>query len=215
MSSLIVKLLLIPLLFFTILLVANDTYYQHKVSQFELLSKQTNKNITMIGDSITERGLWDELTNRNDIINRGISGDTTNGVLKRLDSLNSRLKQAFIMIGINDLIKGERVEYVFENYKKIITLLKQKNITPIIQSTLYVGENTPPSYNQKVTQLNSLLLSYAKQNKIIFIDLNKYLAPNNYLNPKYSSDSLHLNGRGYIIWTKSIEKYFNVKINLK
>lgn len=215
MSSITVKLLLIPLFFLTISLVASDTYYQHRVSQFELLSRQTNKNITMIGDSITDRGLWSELTNRNDIINRGISGDTTNGVLNRLNSLNSGLKQAFVMIGINDLLKGESVEYVFENYKKIITILKQKNITPIIQSTLYIGQNTPPIYNQKITQLNILLLNYAIQNKITFIDLNKYLAPNNYISPKYSNDSLHLNGRGYVIWTNSIKKYFNTTVILK
>ena len=63
---------------------SNNTYYNHKVSQFKYLSMQTNKHIAMIGDSITDRGLWNELTNRNDIINRGISGDTTNGVFKRM-----------------------------------------------------------------------------------------------------------------------------------
>jgi hypothetical protein len=98
---------------------ANNVYYNHKVSQFQQLSKQSNKNIVMIGDSITDRGLWCELTNRTDIINRGISGDTISGVLNRLKNLNPNLQQAFIMIGINDLLRGQSVDYVFGNYKKI------------------------------------------------------------------------------------------------
>lgn len=196
------------LLFTIVHLVANNTYYQHKVSQFKLLSMQMDKTIVMIGDSITDRGLWCELTKRNDIINRGISGDTTSGVLNRLGSLNSELKQAFIMIGINDLLKGESVEYIFENYKKIITSLRHKNITPIIQSILYVGENAPKIYNEKVKELNSLLQEYTAKKQIKYIDLNRELAPNGFLLQKYSLDGLHLNGQAYIKWIKIIQNKF-------
>lgn len=164
----------------------------------------------MIGDSITDRGLWCELIKRNDIINRGISGDTTSGVLNRLDSLNSELKQAFIMIGINDLLKGKSVEYVFGNYKKIITVLRNKNVTPIIQSTLYVGKNAPKIYNEKVKQLNSLLQEYTAKNKIKYIDLNNELAPNGFLLQKYSLDGLHLTGEAYFQWIKIIQNYLKI-----
>jgi len=181
-----------------------NTYYQHKVSQFQQLSKQANKNIVMIGDSITDRGLWSELTNRNNIINRGISGDTTSGVLNRLNNLNLNLQQAFIMIGINDLLRGQSIEYIFDNYKKIIIKLKDIGIKPVIQSTLYIRSNTK-TINQKVEKLNNLLCEYAKRNKIQFIDLNIKLAPNNILLEKYSLDGLHLNGKGYIEWSKILQ----------
>ncbi len=202
------KYLITLFLFYTTIISANNTYYQHKISQFELLSTQTNKTIVMIGDSIIDRGIWNELTNRNDIINRGISGDTTKGVLNRLGSLNTGLKQAFIMIGVNDLFRGRSVQYIFDNYKKIITVLNNKKIVSIIQSTLYVGKDIPVKYNKKIKKLNFLLFQYSKKNKIIFIDLNKHLAKNGYLNSKFSRDSLHLNGYGYIKWTKIIEGYF-------
>lgn len=196
------------IIIFTILY-GDNTYYEHKVSQFQQLSKQADKKIVMLGDSITDRGLWCELTNRKDIINRGISGDTTSGVLNRLDSLNNKLKLAFVMIGINDLLKGESVEYVFGNYKKIIIILRDKNIKPIIQSTLYVGKNAPKLYNEKVEQLNNLLQKYAAKKQIKYIDLNKELAPNSFLLQKYSWDGLHLNGQGYFQWVRIIQKLFN------
>ena len=188
------------------LLQGNNIYYEHKVSQFQQLSKQADKKILMLGDSITDRGLWSELTNRNDIVNRGISGDTTSGVLDRLDSLNQNLVEAFIMIGINDLLRGQSVKYVFDNYKEIIIKLKKIGIKPIIQSTLYVRSNTK-IINQRVKQLNNLLKDYAKRNKIKFIDINNKLAPNGVLLEKYSLDGLHLNGKGYIEWSKILKSY--------
>ena len=191
--------------FIALQLNASSTYYSHKVSQFELLSNSENK-IMMLGDSITDRGLWRELTNRNDVINRGISGDTTSGVLERIGNYNINLKQAFIMIGINDLLRGQNVEYVFSNYKRIISRLEDIGIKPIIQSTLYIRNNTE-IINQRVKKLNYLLIDYAKKNKIQFIDLNVIFAPNERLLEKYSLDGIHLNGKAYIEWSKILQKY--------
>ncbi|RLA77880.1 MAG: lipolytic protein [Epsilonproteobacteria bacterium] len=201
------KILLTLLIVLQVSLLANTAYYQHRVSQFELLSFENSKSIVMLGDSITDRGLWNELTKRNDIINRGISGDTTIGVLGRLDSLNKNLKIAFVMIGVNDLLKNRSVEYVFKNYVKIISGLEEKGIKPIIQTTLHVGTLAPAIYNTKIYKLNELLKNYAQKEKLQFIDLNKVFAPNEVLLDKYSLDGLHLNGAGYMEWVKIIIPY--------
>ena len=102
------------------------SHYEHKKSQFELLSNTNTSRIVMLGDSIIERGLWHELTNRDDIANRGISGDTTAGILNRIGSLNNGIEKAFIMIGTNDLGSKKSVEYIFLNYKEIIEYLEKK-----------------------------------------------------------------------------------------
>ncbi len=203
----IILIIAIILIYSTNTFAYRNSYYLHKTSQFELLSSNKNSKIVMLGDSITERGLWSELTNRCDIINRGISGDTTLGLLNRLDSLNSSLTTAFIMIGANDILKDRDVRYIFKNYKKILEILKEKKLNIYIESTLFVGKGAPSIYNKKIKQLNSLLINYAHQNKIGYIDLNKKLSPTGYLNSKYSLDGLHLNANGYFIWLKLIRKY--------
>ncbi|MDX9901510.1 MAG: GDSL-type esterase/lipase family protein [Aliarcobacter sp.] len=185
-----------------------DPYYLHKKSQFEMLEQNDKYKTVMIGDSITDGGLWNELLNNDLIQNRGIAGDTTDGVLDRLDSVNKNLKQAFIMIGINDFFQEKSVDYVFSNYLKIIENLQQKGIKVYIQSTLFVGESKPAKYNQKVEALNEKLKSYAKENSLIFIDLNKILASNKTLKNEFSYDELHLNGKAYKLWTQEIKKYF-------
>lgn len=186
----------------------SDPYYLHKKSQFEMLVQKNKYKTVMIGDSITDGGLWNELLDNNLIQNRGIAGDTTDGVLDRLDSINKNIENAFIMIGINDFFQEKSVEYVFSNYQKIIKILEVKNIKVSIQSTLFVDENKPSKYNERVEQLNKKLEDFAIKNKLVFIDLNKKLAPNKTLKKEYSFDGLHLNGTAYTIWANEIKKYF-------
>ena len=183
-------------------------YYLNKVSQFELFSNNSYSTV-MIGDSITDGGEWHELLNLSTIQNRGIGGDTTDGVLERLNSINSNVKNAFIMIGINDFSQYKSVDDVFSNYLKIIDELENKKIKVYIQSTLYVGKilNTKRNYNENVFKLNTKLKDYSEKNNLVFIDLNKVLAPNGYLKDDYSFDELHLNGNGYMVWAKILEKY--------
>ena len=82
--------------------IQNDPYYKNRKSQFEVLAMNEKYTTMMLGDSITDEGLWDELLNNDKVQNRGISGDTTNGVLDRLNSISSNIQQVLIMIGVND-----------------------------------------------------------------------------------------------------------------
>ena len=178
-------------------------YYIDKVSQFEHLKHDKELKVMMLGDSITDRCLWMELTNRYDIANRGISGDTTDGVLNRLQNTPDNISKVYIMIGVNDIIQGVRVEKVFKNHQKIISFFKSKKVDVVVESTLYVTKNFP-SLNRKIQRLNNQLKEFCKKNSILYVDLNKKLSPNGYLQNRYTSDGLHLNIKGYLIWIKMI-----------
>lgn len=104
----------------------------------------------MLGDSITYGVHWNELLNQPDIINRGINGDTTSGILKRIPSvIKINPHKVFIMAGINDIRQNISINVIYKNYSHIIKTLKQNNITPYIQSTLYTK-------NKKTLQIYSL-----------------------------------------------------------
>ena len=103
--------------------IQNDPYYKHKVSQFEMLKDKNEAKIMMLGDSITDEGEWSEFWGEV-VQNRGISGDTTSGVLDRLYTLNPNTKRVFIMIGVNDIMRGFSEDLVFENYKKNIKFIQ-------------------------------------------------------------------------------------------
>ena len=197
--------------FLKILLIGNDRvnsklhYYKKRFAEFFEFKK--TYHIVMLGDSITDRTDWNKLLDRDDILNRGISGDNTDGMLKRLDSFPHTIRVAFIMIGINDLGKGSSVEHIYLNYIKILTKLQKLAITPIIQSTLYVTYDTDNRKNRDIVHLNSLIMRYAIKHNIVFIDLNYYLSKNGHLCYQYSNDGIHLNRLGYKKWGLILKNY--------
>ena len=188
--------------------IQDDPYYKHKKSQFQMLSQNTKYTTVMLGDSITDEGQWDELLDNPLVQNRGISGDTTDGVLERLDSINKSIKQVFIMIGVNDIMRGKEVDEVYSNYLKIIKFFQDRNIKVYIQSTLFIGERRAENFNIKVENLDKRLEKYAKENNITFINLNPIFAPNKILKKEFTFDDLHLNGTAYKLWAQEIKKYF-------
>ncbi|MCH6256438.1 GDSL-type esterase/lipase family protein [Puniceicoccaceae bacterium K14] len=187
-------------------------YYQIKTSFFDLKS-QTDHDIVFIGDSITDFSEWNELFPNSKIANRGISGDTTNGILNRMDSIYSTgAKKAFIMVGLNDFNSGFTELAVLRNYKSIVEKLVENGMNVFIQSTLLTANNLG-NVNRKITELNKSLYSYSKtNNKLTFIDLNSTLSQSNTLNSKLTVDSIHLNGLGYAKWKEIIAPYIE-KVN--
>ena len=161
----------------------------------------------MLGDSITERGLWNQLIGKSNIFNEGIAGNTTQDVLNRINFIDLDSKQVFLMIGINDILSGYGLDYIYLNYKEIIQILQDKNCKIILQSTLYVGKELPSELNKIVKELNIKLERYAKENNIIYLDINAILAPESYLENRFSLDGVHLNEDAYKEWSKLLKNY--------
>jgi lysophospholipase L1-like esterase len=62
--------------------------------------------------------------------------------------------------------------------------------------------------NTDIIKINDRLKEIAAQNKLAYIDLfTLFKLENNKLNPEYSLDGLHLNGKGYLAWKDAILKY--------
>jgi len=183
-----------------------ENYYSDKKSFFKVNGSKAD--VVMIGDSITDGAEWNELFSNISIVNRGISGDTTKGVLNRMDYIYStNAKKAFIMIGVNDLSRNASLDEVCSNYEKIISQFKQHGIMPYIQSVLFLGDKHA-DMNKDILKLNLKLQKLSEKENIVFIDLNKVLSENGKLKKSYSSeDDIHLNGDGYYAWKNSIKKY--------
>ncbi|USD62272.1 hypothetical protein J4N45_23130 [Vibrio sp. SCSIO 43140] len=180
--------------------------YTHKTSFFKLIA-QNDYDIVFIGDSITDGSDWNDVFPDKIIANRGISGDTTDGVLKRMDTiLNTKAEKAFVMIGTNDVSRGFDVETIFKNYVEILDLLLSNDIEPIVQSTLFTY-NDEMRDNRTIKALNKKLKTFCENNDITYVDLNAILSKNETLIKKYSDDGLHLNGSGYVAWSKIIEEH--------
>ncbi len=192
-------------------------YYIHKTSQYEILPKIEGA-IVFLGDSITDEGEWIELLSnpriQNNIQNRGISGDTTTRILRRLDIiLESKPRQIFLMVGINDLVNAEKsIDEIAAGYKEILMQFQTKipNTAIFVQSVLPVNNQVYIFWhdNQSVISLNFNLKALAQEFSYQYIDIfSNLLDSQGQLDAKYTTDGLHLNGQAYLVWKATIEEY--------
>ena len=190
-------------------------YYHQRSGLFKLLPN-SNGEIIFLGDSITDGCEWSEFLGDREIKNRGINGDTTDGVLERLGEVTeSRPDKIFLMIGVNDLSGGESVDYILKNLARIIRRVMRNSP----ETALYVQSILPvnPLFDQfrdhtdkgiEILEINRKLSVFCKRQGVFFIDLHSaFLDENNNLDSRYSNDGLHLTGEGYILWWSLIEKY--------
>lgn len=185
-----------------------SSYYLQRKSFFE--AHGVNASVVMVGDSITDGAEWSELFPEVSISNRGIGGDTTAGVLNRIDSiLGTNAKKVFLLIGFNDLRKDVPIETVFSNYIEIVRKLLDAEMTPYIQSTI-LARGHYARINKKIKILNSKLKAYAESKDLVFIDLNGILAASGNMSQDYTNDGVHLNGNGYAAWKSVIDKYIQL-----
>jgi lysophospholipase L1-like esterase len=187
--------------------------------RYELFKKEpiVKGKILFLGNSITQGGDWKKLLKDTTVINRGIGGDVTFGILNRLHEVIQREpRKLFLLIGINDISKNIPDEVIMENIFSIVSKIKtQSPKTEIfVQSVLPVNpsfEKFPANYNKQdhVIILNSQLQKFSSRFKYTYIDIySKFLDDNNQLNKKFSTDGLHLNEAGYQHWV-SILKSLN------
>ena len=186
---------------------SRSDHYYHKKSFFDQHGGH-EFDVVFIGDSITDGAEWKELFPSLKIANRGIVGDSTDGILKRMDSIYStNARKAFIMIGLNDILNGAEINNVVANYNSIIRKLVAHRMQVYVQSTILAGKQKAQQ-NIKINALNEQLKKIDDANEsVTYIDLNMILAKDSFLNADYSRDGLHLNGAGYAMWKKLIENH--------
>ena len=101
--------------------------YDVQVRQFKSYLNQSS-DIIFLGNSITARAHWNELLQLPNAKNRGISGDTTFGILERLDEITEgQPAKIFLLIGINDISRNFPNLTILTNYESIIKRIKKES----------------------------------------------------------------------------------------
>lgn len=192
-------------------LVANKVTPRHpgnlRARQFELFAPKAD--IVMIGDSLTEGGLWNDMFPEVRLLNRGIAGDTTEKVIERLNAIiATEPRRAFIMLGINDLQEKLSVDHIFDNYLRIVRRLHTENIEIVIQSTLECAEKLCGSDTlESVRKLNRRLKMYARANHFTYIDLNSEISSFRGLPDEHTVNGVHLTAQAYWVWYEILKPY--------
>lgn len=193
-----------------------STYYYQRKTLFEVLPV-SHGAIVFLGNSITDGCEWNEFFPGKKIVNRGISGDVTRGILHRLDAIvNIKPEKVFLMIGTNDLARNVPVDTIFVNICKIATTIREQSPSThvYVQTILPVNPTFGrfaghTSRAEDIVLINKRLQAWCQSVKgVTFIDLHtSFLDADGYLDEKYTNDGLHLSGEGYLLWSGLIRDF--------
>ncbi|HEY8993079.1 MAG TPA: GDSL-type esterase/lipase family protein [Lacunisphaera sp.] len=178
--------------------------------------EQDQHAIVFLGDSITQ-GWHDNFDNafpELHAVNRGISGDTTRGVLIRLqeDVIALNPSAVVLLIGTNDLDeKGNTPWTIASNFRLIIEALKKHNpAMPVIVCQVMPSspeKNRPAHLIRRVNQLYQEAV--ADQPQVTMLETWKLFAgPQNDATAELFPDLLHPNNAGYAKWAAALRPIF-------
>ena len=194
----------------------HSTFYYQRATLFEVLPT-SKSDIIFLGNSITNGGEWAELLGNQHAKNRGISGDTSQGVLDRLSTITKgKPSKIFLLIGTNDLSHGKSMDEIAKNVEKIVERVKRESP----KTKLYVQSVFPvnPKFNKflghmnrqkDIAVLNAKIKVVAARHGVTYIDVYKSLVipSTDVMNPEYTNDGLHLLGKGYQKWVDVLKPY--------
>lgn len=185
----------------------SNPQYLANCTMFELTD--TTADIVFVGDSITAYAHWEEFFPQENVLNRGIGSDSSEGIFNRLDEIIAREpKEIFLMIGINDLA----YEIKQDTTKWYIAKIVQSCIFALPDCKIYLESVLPYETIslERICSLNHEIESVAEDTeRCEFIDLYSL-----FINEKeeikedlLSADGVHLSGDGYRVWIEAIQNY--------
>ncbi|MFN8096538.1 MAG: GDSL-type esterase/lipase family protein [Vicinamibacteria bacterium] len=185
--------------------------WEQRRSEWAQTAAQDRHAVVFLGDSITQGwggGLGAAFPGVK-VANRGISGDTTRGVLIRLEEDVLALDPAAIvvLIGTNDLEEGATPEIATANLKLVLAAIEKHDPkTPIVLCQVFPSSATMKRPADRIKAMNALYLGTVKGDpRVTYLETWPLFA-NEQGDAKKEEfpDLLHPNEVGYAKWAAAL-----------
>ncbi len=193
-----------------------DHYYK-RFLQFMDEPAIGNKDIVMLGNSLTENGGdWAARLGNKNVRNRGIIGDEVMGVYDRLHQiLPGHPAKLFLLIGVNDVSHDLTTDTIVGMIRVTVERIRKESPDTklYLQSLLPINESFGrykrlAGKTNMIPEINKQLEELAKEKGLTYINLFPLFTEkgSNVLRAELTTDGLHLKEEGYKIWVKAIRK---------
>lgn len=177
--------------------------------------QQDEGAVVFLGDSITQawgpdfKGKFAGMK----LANRGIGGDTTRGMLIRLqeDVLTLKPKAIVLLLGTNDIEVGIPPEMIGRNFSKIVEAIKRHDPKlPVVLCRMFPSSATKSRPSATIQQVNALFEAVVKGDAQFTVLDTWTLFANDEgdADPQWFRDLLHLNPAGYERWAAALRPIF-------
>lgn len=145
------------------------------------------------------------------VINRGFGGSQHSDALYYFSRLVLRYRPTKIVFyeGDNDIAAGKSPERILSDFKKFVALVEE--YLPETELGFVAIKPSPSRWDMspQMIEANNLIKAYCETNsKLTFIDVWPKMVNSKGAKQKlFIKDMLHMNEKGYKIWTKKVEPF--------
>jgi lysophospholipase L1-like esterase len=187
------------------------------------IAQRGNIDLLFVGDSITDwfanpRGgnpapgleVWNANFGSLEPANFGIAGDTTQGVLWRMQNgelEGFKAKLIVLMLGTNNINRNP-VDEIVDGDRLIIEEFKKRQPQAKVLLLGIFPRNADPANSLRATikEINGKLAKLADNKQVFYMDIgDKFLTADGTLTTEVMNDGLHPTAKGYQIWADAIK----------
>lgn len=195
-------------------------FFRQKHEANLVVAKAGKAELLLMGDSITdfwrnERGPYagkpvlEKHFGQWNIANFGIAGDTTQGVLYRLqhgEGEGISPKAVMLMIGTNNIGRNTSEEIAEGIGAIVLKLRKSFPESKILLLGIFPRGPANDPARQTIREINNTISKLDDGDKVHYLDIGaKFLNPEGKIPADVMSDALHPSGKGYEIWAEAVE----------
>jgi lysophospholipase L1-like esterase len=191
-------------------------HYSKRVALFRQEPVATGGTV-FFGNSLIEYGDWKKLLGDPGVVNRGIAGDNTFGMLDRLDEVIARKPRVLVLEGgVNDIAQNVPPGMILANMLVMMgrVRLACPGVKIYVMSALPAHPDSRKDYpelagkNGVIAELDRALGREVRERGGVYIDLRSaVMDAHGDLQRRFAAaDGLHLNEAGYAVWVGLISK---------
>ena len=196
-------------------------FFQSKHEANLEVAKQGDIEVLFMGDSITDfwrntegvfagKPVLDKYFGHLKVANFGIAGDTTQGVLYRLqhgEGQGFSPKAVMLMIGTNNTGRNTAAEIAEGIGAVVLELQKDFPKAKILLLGIFPRGMANDPVRSTIAEINSIIARLHDGDRVHYLDIgSKFLDAEGNIPKDVMSDALHPSTRGYEIWAEAVKE---------
>ncbi len=177
-------------------------------------------DLLFLGDSITDfwsnasgpyagKPVFDKYFGHMKVANFGIAGDTTQGVLFRLQNGEGKgfsPKLVMLMVGTNNTMQNTAPEIAEGVGAVVLELEKDFPTSKILLLAIFPRDKPGDQVRKTIDEVNRRIAKLHDGKKVFYLDIGqKFLDENGFIPKDVMSDALHPTTKGYEIWAEAVK----------
>jgi len=196
-------------------------------TNFVEIAKAGDIDVLFLGDSITDwwrspgfgpatngvvpmggKAVFEKFFGSMKVANFGIAGDTTQGVLWRLQNGEGegyKPKAIMLMIGTNNTGRNSPPEIAIGVANVVFELRKDFPDAKILLLAVFPRSGPTSKVRGQIDEINRIIATLHDNRHVYFMDIgSKFLADDGSIPKDIMSDALHPTSKGYEIWAEAV-----------